>query len=681
MRHDTTPLPADNGDEPVCNTSDNLRFETILDARLKRRQVMKGGLYAAVATLFAGPLAGNLAPRPAAAAVNGALLGFAAIPVSEADTVAVPEGYRVHTLMPLGEPITGDYPAYALDNTGEEQGMQVGSHHDGMHFFPIEGESPYAGSSNDGLLVMNHEYVEPRYLHTAALGTALDRNQFPTVNGLRAADQVLKELNGHGVSIARIQQQPDGHWQVVRDPRNRRVTGLTPMMISGPVRGSDPVKTQYSPAGHMTRGTLNNCAHGVTPWNTYLAAEENWAGYFRNGDQEDQKPDLPREHSRYGVRTGVSRYGWELADDGADEYVRFDASRKGDDATEDYRNEPNTFGWVVEIDPFDPDSTPVKRTALGRFAHEGVVFQPAVAGHPVVCYSGDDARFEYIYKYVSAQPYDPATAGGHLLDNGTLYVARFEEDGSGRWLPLVFGQHGLTPENGFHSQADVLVNTRTAADFLGATKMDRPEWGAVNPSTGEVYFTLTNNTRREDNQLDNANPRANNAHGHIIRWREDGDEPTAKAFQWDIFVLAGPEDGSRTMSGDPLNEDNIFSSPDGLWFDADARLWIQTDMSESVMNTGDYAQFGNNQMLAADPVSGEIRRFLTGPIGQEITGVVTTPDQKTMFINVQHPGATTTAEAFAADEINSRWPDHDPTIYPRSATVVITRTDGGVIGA
>lgn len=677
--------PVDPGDEPVCNHSNNPSFVSVLNRRLQRRQVLQGSLTLAVTSMFASPLISSLRPR-AATAAESSLLGFKVIPVDEADRVVVPEGYTANVIASWGEPMTDSYPAYRLENTGAEQEMQVGSHHDGMHFFPIEGESPFEGSSEDGLLVMNHEYVEPRYMHKAAIGTVLDRNAVPMMGDVRDADQVLKELNAHGVSVIRVSKQADETWAIERDPRNRRVTGLTPMEISGPVRGSDLVKTLYSPDGTRTRGTLNNCAHGVTPWNTYLTAEENWAGYFYNGDvaidaEGKPQPNLPREHDRYGVATDVSRYGWELADSGADEYIRFDASTKGDSATADYRNEPNTFGWIVEIDPFDPTSTPQKRTALGRFAHEGVIFQPAVEGQPIVCYSGDDARFEYIYKYVSAQPYRQATANGNLLDDGTLYVAKFNEDGSGDWVALVFGQNGLTPENGFTSQADVLVNTRTAADVVGATKMDRPEWGAVDSKTGQVYFTLTNNSRRSAEQVDAANPRAENRWGQIVRWSEADNKPDTMRFQWDLFVLAGPENDSQKLSGQPLDADNMFCCPDGLWFDANSRLWIQTDIGEDDQNTGDFIQFGNNQMLAADPQTGVIRRFLTGPIGQEITGVVTTPDQRTMFINVQHPGATVTEQDFADGKLNSRWPDQDPAIYPRSATVVITKDDGGIIGS
>jgi secreted PhoX family phosphatase len=417
----------------------------------------------------------------------------------------------------------------------------------------------------------------------------------------------------------------------------------------------------------------------VTPWNTYMTAEENWAAYFRNGDKEADKPKLPREHARYGVSINRGRYGWELADSSADEYVRFDASAKGASATDDYRNEPNTFGWMVEIDPFRPHSTPVKRTTLGRFAHEGVVFAPPVEGRPVVCYSGDDAANEYIYKFVSAQPYSRATAGGHLLDRGTLYVARFNDDGSGEWIALAHGQNGLTTENGFRDQADILVNTRTAADFVKATQMDRPEWGAVEPGTGAVYFTLTSNTRRAPEQVNRPNPRANNEFGHIIRWSEDGNNHAATRFKWDLFVLGGDAESGRERSGKPLDDGNLFACPDGLWFDAQGRLWIQTDIGEAEQLKGPYEPFGNNAMLCADPKTGEVRRFLTGPIGQEITGVVTTPDGKTMFINVQHPGATTTPEDFAEGRGDSHWPDGGSAM-PRSATVVITKTDGGVIG-
>lgn len=305
---------------------------------------------------------------------------------------------------------------------------------------------------------------------------------------------------------------------------------------------------------------------------------------------------------------------------------------------------------MVEFDPFHPNSTPVKRTALGRFAHEGVVFQPGVEGQPIVCYSGDDANNEYIYKFVSKGVYRKAdgTANGALLDEGTLYVAQFNDNGSGEWLALVFGQGPLHSPL-FSSQADVLINTRLAADTVGATKMDRPEWGAIDPKSGQVYFTLTNNSSRT--ATDRANPREKSRWGHIIRWTE---------------------------AGKPLTVKNMHNSPDGLWFDHDGRLWIQTDISANVMNTGDFAQFWSNQMLCADPRTHELKRFMVGPLGQEITGVITTPDGTTLFINVQHPGATTSADDFGAGKLLGTWPNQGR--YPRSATLVITKEDGGVIG-
>ncbi len=665
------PLP--HGDEPTCNPSQNPYFGDIAAQRVQRRQVLQGGIAAAVASFLAAP-ALNVATRSAQAQASGKL-GFKAVPISTADEILIAEGYKAEVIVPWGTPITGSYPEYSLENTGEEQGMQVGSHHDGMHFFPIEGEDPYAGSSEEGLLVINHEYVEPRFMHVAAVGATGDDDFYPVnEDGSRDPDQVLKEINAHGVSVVHIKKQADGSWGVVRDNLNRRLTALTEMELHGPVRGTDFVKTKYSPDGTVTRGMYNQCAHGVTPWNTFLTSEENWAGYFTNAALAEEDPSQPREQARFGVRKGrPSRYGWELAANGADEYIRFDISAKGESPVDDYRNEANTAGWMVELDPFDSESMPKKRTALGRFAHEGLVFQPAVEGEPLVAYMGCDARFEYIYKYVSAQPFSQATAGGHLLDNGTLYVAKFNEDGSGEWLPLVFGQNGLTPENGFVSQADVLVNTRTSADFVGATKMDRPEWGAVNPLNNAVYFALTNNSRREADQIDAANPRAENVNGQIIRWNEANGDPVSTAFEWNLFVLAGNAEDSETLSGQALGDENAFGSPDGLWFDPEGRLWIQTDGSQPVAC--------NNQMLAADPETGEIRRFLVGPTGCEVTGVITTPDRKTMFVNIQHPGSPTSEEEFAAGNVISRWPDLRDDTYPRSATIVITREDGGIIGA
>lgn len=665
----TTPF-YEHGDEVPSNTSTNPTMYEISLARPSRRGFLFGGL----ATIATGLFGAGLTPRAALAqtTASGGLLGFSAIPISFDDKVLVPAGYNVQVLAPWGTPILGDMPAFTPGgNSGAEQGMQVGSHHDGMHFYPID------GSSSDGLLVINHEYIEPRFLHAEKWsGRALDGDMvvFDTV-GARDADDVLKEINGHGCSVMRVTKGADG-WQVMADPANRRITGLTPMEIAGPARGSAHLVTKFAPDGKRARGTLNNCSSGATPWNTYMTAEENWAGYFINADAE-----MPREHKRYGLSAEESRYGWEKAVGGADEYARFNATASGATAADDYRNEPNAFGWMVEFNPFDPASVPQKRTALGRFAHEGIVFAPAVAGKPVVCYSGDDTRFEYIYKFVSSAVYDPATASGAMLDDGTLYAARFNADGTGDWLALAPGENGLSPENGFADLADILVNTRLAADKAGATKMDRPEWGTVDPATGEVYFTLTNNNKRDLTQVDAVNPRAENVFGQIVRWKYTDANHAATSFAWELFVLAGTPKQSTTFNDLTLGDDNIFACPDGIWCDANSRLWIQTDMGDIGPDyEGPLKDFGMNAMLAADPKTGEVRRFLTGPHGQEITGLSMTPDGKTMFINVQHPGAHATPEDFAAGKFGSGFPDYNGTV-PRSATLVITRDDAGVIGA
>ena len=658
-------IAGDNGDEALSNPSSNPYFG---DFSLSRREVMKLGLAGVLANSFFHQLWADVKAADVKTSGPVSAFDFKAPPIGRGDRVVVPEGYQVQVLGAWGTPLQSSGPKFSLSNSGEDQAQQIGMHHDGMHFFPTD------GSSEDGLLVVNHEYVEPRFMHNSFAGQTLDRDQVVLRAGARDKDEVLKEMNAHGVSIFRIQKNREGQWEIKDDARNRRLTGQTPMIISGPARGHKKMQTKYSPQGIRTRGTLNNCSHGVTPWNTYLAAEENWATYFYSPASTQS-----REHKRYGVRPDRTRYAWEKAQPASDELARFDASVKAESAHGDYRNEPQNFGWMVEVDPFDPQSVPVKRTALGRFAHEGVVFQPPKVGEPIVCYSGDDARFEYIYKYVSAEAYDPKTAGGHLLDQGTLYVAKFNEDQTGEWLPLVFGQNGLTQENGFSDQGDVLINTRTAADLVGATKMDRPEWGAVDPLTRDVYFTLTNNVERTTAQKNGPNPRANNRWGQIVRWKEAGGDPKSTKFTWEIFVLAGPQRDSRDLQGKSLNSDNLFCCPDGLWFDGSRRLWIQTDIGEADMNTGQFRRFGNNQMLVANPETGEIKRFLTGPIGQEITGVVMTPDQKTLFVNVQHPGATTSARSFARGRVNSRWPDQDSEIFPRSATLVITRKDGKAI--
>ncbi len=474
-------------------------------------------------------------------------------------------------------------------------------------------------------------------------------------------------------------------------------------MLSFPAAGHARLQTAADPAGRTVLGTLNNCAHGHTPWGTYLTCEENWNGYFgANG------AFTPSSHERrYGITASGFGYRWHEVD------PRFDLNAAGN------RNEPNRFGWVVEIDPWNPNSTPVKRTALGRIKHEGAW---VVVGEDdrVAVYMGDDERNEYIYKFVCAKKHNPKNpaANRDLLDEGTLYVARFNADGSGEWLPLVWGQNGLTPENGFADQADVLIKCRQAADRVGATMMDRPEWGAVHPVTREVYMTLTNNSRRGNTPVsvnnpngttgaasanppvDPANPRPDNDYGHIIRWRERHGAVAATSFDWDLFVQCGDKATTKTLPasytpgeyggqavgyrGNILGDD--YGAPDGLWFDQDGRLWIQTDQAGNAQ--GDWLNIGGNVMMCADPSTGLTRRFLTAPPGCEVTGVVTTPDGKTMFVGIQHPGEDW--GAFPTEK--SAWPDNGangPTTAselsmvhkPCSSVIVSPKDDGGVIGA
>lgn len=650
-----------SGIEPRANFSANPEFQQVLARRLNRRNFLQGAVALAVGSFFGSTLTGcqpeGAAIQQSKAASSG-LLGFSPVATNRFDTVTVPTGYSAKPFLPWGTPLLPNAPAYLPNgkNTAADQAMQIGTHHDGMHFFPIDLKKG-GDSSTEGLLVMNHEYCDPNILHGA-------------VDGLlpRKASEVHKELAAHGVSIAHIKKQADGQWQLQQDSQyNRRITGMTPMQLTGPVRGHDKVKTKYSPQGEATRGTLNNCSHGVTPWGTYLTCEENWALLFVNSDTV-----MPREHRRYSVSELNSIMHWETAAKEDEVLSRFNAAATAQNADADFRNEPNTFGWIVEIDPFNPTSTPVKHTAMGRFAHEGVIFAKAEAGKPLVAYSGDDSRFEYIYKFVSAELYDPATAGPHLLDSGTLYVARFNDDGRGEWLALDlqnadFAAKVAASNTQFTDQADVLLNTRLAADIAGATKMDRPEWGAVHPETGEVYFTLTNNDRRHQSTVNAANPRATNTHGHIIRWRET----SQTSFEWDIFLLSGDAFTYTPQHKVMLTEDNHHAAPDGLWFDPNGLLWIQTDMSGSLLTDG---AFGNNQMLVADVRTHQIKRFLVGPVGCEVTGVVMTPDCRTMFVNIQHPG-----EGSGPYSFSSTWPDRG-TNRPRSATVIITKDDGGVIG-
>jgi secreted PhoX family phosphatase len=634
-------------DDHVCNTSKNATFDEVVTARLSRRGFLGGGLAMATAASLGG-LGALLDAVPAAAQGKPrALLGFAGIPVSSADTVVVPPGYTAKVLIAWGDPVSNG-PAFKPDasNTAAEQAQQWGMHNDGLVYFPIRG-------SARGLLVQNNEYTDDALL-------------FPEGTVAWDQEKTAKSLAAHGVSIVEITKEGGrghrgGEWRVVRPSKYaRRITGATPIDIGGPAAGDDRLKTGADPTGTRVLGTLNNCAMGYTPWGTYLACEENFNGYFR----KDASPnDLER---RYGINPAGFGYLWHTTD------TRFQV--------DDEPNEPNRFGWVVEIDPFRPHSTPVKRTALGRMKHEGAWVQETKHGQ-VVVYMGDDEQFEYIYRYVSNLPWRLARRRGiNPLDDGILYVAKFNADASGEWLPLT----PTNPALASWSPSDILINTRGAADAAGGTRMDRPEWIDTFPDSLTAIATLTNNSRRGTGTsapTDAPNPRAANVYGHIIRWfyRRDWTEPT---FGWDIFALGGDP---AVTPPNPLDRSTIagdkYGSPDGIYVAPSGRLWIQTDVSGSTIDSGAYAGFGNNQMLCADPVTRETRRFLVGPRVCEVTGAFMTPDEKTMFVSIQHPGeAPTGANDPANPKQFSSWPDGDAGGRPRSACLVITRDDGGPIG-
>lgn len=612
-------------------------FNQIISKGLNRRQFLQATTAAGTVAFFAAtPVA-----TAVAAESNSKLLGFKGIPASTSDTIIVPEGYQADVLISWGDPLFKGAPAFSQGADSQAQEQQFGDNNDGMTFFQI--------SDDRAVMAINNEYTNHEYL-------------FAHQGKNMSADDVKKSQAAHGISVIELMKK-DGQWVFNQSGRlNRRITANTEMMMTGPAAGHDLLKTEADPTGKKALGTFNNCANGQTPWGTYLTCEENFNSVFG----ANSSVALSSTYARYGLSEQDAGYEWYKHD------PRFDLAKTP--------NEPHRHGWVVEIDPMNPNATPKKRTALGRFKHENAALTINNDGH-VVVYMGDDERGEHLYRFVSKNKYNASNpaANRDLLDEGTLFVAKFdakdgELKGDGEWVELTFGKNGLTPENGFASQADILIFARQAATQVGATTMDRPEWVAVNPKSQHVFCTLTNNKNRgvKDNQpVDGVNPRAKNPYGHIVRWAPSGKDHTAKRFSWDLYLIAGnPTVHTGLMGGsDNINKNNMFNSPDGIGFDNAGRLWIQTDGKYT--NEGDFSGMGNNQMLCGDPESGEVRRFLTGPVACEITGLTFSPDQKTMFVGVQHPG-----EELAP----SHFPDGGNTI-PRSSVIRITRKDGGIIGA
>jgi uncharacterized protein len=670
------------------------------------------------------------------------------------DGVMLPAGYTFTVVHATGDRLVSGIAAYSNQGAeADDWSQRVGDHHDGMDLFYVGSNGKFTTTDTGrAVLAVNHESSADAHFFNpnGQTSNGVSGKKFSQFGdwdlGHRPELEALKEINHHGVSLVEVGKNSAGQWAYKVDSAyNRRVTAQTPMRLTAPAAHLSSVNafmvTAFDSTGSTARGTLNNCGHGKTPWGTYLTCEENWAAYFhmpKGASAGDAK--LTASLKRYGVAsaplsataTAGNGQGWHTVSSTDNRFTRWNHAAVGTSAAADFRNEPNTFGYIVEIDPLST-LTPAKRVALGRFAHEACVCGVPTVGKPLAFYMGDDSRNEYIYKFVTAALWDDKdigtgmAAGDKYLTEGKLYVAKFNADGSGQWLelsltdPKISGYTAYT----FANQADVFINARHAADAVGATKMDRPEWGAVNPANGEIYITLTNNSsaNRTPTKTDAANPRAyadndgkkgaGNPNGHIIRFKETDGASNATGFKWDIFLFGAEEDAGAAINLSGLTAANSFSSPDGLWFSkATGICWIQTDDGAYTDETncmllaalpgtvgdGQKITVDNKMTLSGTEVTGKqdsfigaalgeakLRRFLVAPKGAEVTGLTESADGKTLFVNIQHPGENTPALGSASSFVwESQWPGnagYGALGRPRSATIAITRTDGGVIGA
>lgn len=736
-------------------------FQLVLQRALAnptRRNVLRGGLGLGLLGVVPGALqsamatTGQTPASVAPSAMTDSQLGFEAVQKSLLDDVLLPPGYRYTILHASGDPMRAGVSSYS--NAGLESddwSARIGDHHDGMELFYVDAKGRYSDVPTDrAVLCVNHESsADAHFLHprgqTSAGVNGKKFNQFGAWDlGNRPQSEVVKEINLHGVSIVELVREGQ-QWKYRLDsPLNRRLTPETPMLIGGSAADLHHIhtlmKTKFDPTGQTSRGTLNNCGHGKTPWGTYLTCEENWARYFQiSADSAQISPKKIAALKRYGVASQplnaslkkAFSQGWHTVSAEDNRFARWNIAILQAEPESDFRQEANTFGFNVEVDPLEPSSVPVKRTAMGRFAHEAAVCATPVAGEPLAFYMGCDSVNEYIYKFVSQAVWDPRDVGGgtragdKYLNEGRLYAARFNDDGSGEWLELSFDQPKIRgfEKYRFANQADVVVHARFAADAMGATPMDRPEWGAVNHRNGDVYFALTNNgaANRTPASVNAANPRAyrdpdgkkrsGNPNGHIVRFREKDLRAQASDFRWDIFVFGAEEDQSQVnLSG--LTETNAFSSPDGVWFSrATGICWIQTDdgaMTDesncmmlaaipgevgdggkvtvsNVMQVGNELKEGLQETFVGAALGeARLRRFLVAPRGAEVTGLTESSDGKTLFVNIQHPGERTPALGQAQQYgLESAWQGNQgygQPGRPRSATIVIQREDGGVVG-
>ncbi|GGE48463.1 dTDP-glucose 4,6-dehydratase [Agaricicola taiwanensis] len=645
----------EEADAAPLNPTENPTMGEVISRRFSRRGFLQGSLAVSAITATVSPLA--LLTAEKAQAASKSAFSFTEVEAGVDANHHVAEGYDADILLRWGDKLFPDAPEFDPRNqSAESQARQFGYNSDYVGFIPLE------GSETRGLLVVNHEYTNP-HLMFPGLVEAVDGKlkQKPLTR-----EQVDVELAAHGGTVVEI-EKVGGKWRPVLEGKfNRRITATTEMALSGPAAGHDRLKTSADPTGRKVLGTINNCAGGVTPWGTYVMAEENIHGYFSGKLPEGHRET--QNYERLGIPEGA--YEW------ANFYDRFDLAKEP--------NEANRFGWIVEVDVQDPDSTPKKRTALGRTKHEGAESIVAADGR-VVFYLGDDERFDYVYKFVTARTFDPdnRAANMDLLDEGTLYVAKFGEDGTLTWMPLVFGQGVLTAENGFASQADILIETRRAADLLGATKMDRPEDIQPNGVNGKVYVMLTNNTKRKEDQIDAANPRAENAFGHIIEITEAGGNFASTTGTWEVLLKCG--DPSIAEVGATFSTETTrngwFGMPDNCAVDAAGRLWVSTDGNNNKAT-------GRTDGLWAVDTEGEARAtsklFYRVPVGAEMCGPLFTPDDETAFVAVQHPadgGEDWEGHGRPSyyEDLSTRWPDFRDDMPTRPSVVMITKRGGGKI--
>jgi len=611
----------------ASNNGDPNSLEAIVAANPSRRTVLKNGLFGLSILPVAAMLAGcddddDLVTIPPTGPT----------PAPTPTPTPTPDSYVINfTSVPANQDDTVTVPeGYTVDVL-----LKAGD-------AVVPGTEPYSGSfptpeQAEGWSGGNHDGMEYFPIASAEAnwhGLLAINFELPDFNILMdgeydpataTADQKKIALSAVGIAVVEVGIGASEKWEVRPNATyNKRYTGNSEYRAGGPAAGQ---------LASVIKGMLNNCSSGRTPWNTYLTCEETTENYL--------DPTQPAEH----------------------------------------------YGWVVEIDPFNELAPPTKRTALGRFNHENVAHMVS-DDNRVAFYMGDDSTPGCIYKFVCDRSFNPSNraANTDLLDYGTLYVARFNADGSGDWRALVQGENGLVvgasdPGNvsqsttppppttvDFASQADVLIRCQSAARVAGGTIMDRPEWITVAPDRSAIFVTLTNNSGRQ--VTDAANPRVTNLHGHIIKFREDDDSPLATGFTWEIFLLAG--DPGYAAGGDNLvgniNGDT-FSSPDGIRIDPQGRLWVETDHSIPGSSGAPGITIedvvGHNAMFYIDQETKESKRFLVGPTGCEITGIAYTPDLKTFFVNIQHP--------------TGNWPIEGE--EPRSSTVVIRREDEQPVGA